>query len=289
MKDGMEYAEMLEMPVSSCDVVFKPAKRKKRKNVKEEVIAKVNASETEEGALAQENTEVKFVQKGLFGLKKIFAKKPTSEIYGEKASGEEQKSDSGEEITESAVIKAVKGENGGKKAAKSRKKFKFDIIYAEGVAIFVLVAAILLTNIFWENSGINTVFKNTFGTGGETALDTRTYLSFSAKSPSEELSAAMDGGVLTLSGTGAVYPVCDGKVSSVTEENGKYTITISHSDVFKTVVSGVDYAYAEKGDEVFKYIPVGYVGGGDATVKMYDGENLLTSYILENGTIVWES
>ena len=43
MKDGIDYAEMLEMPVSSCDVVFKPAKRK-RKSLKDAVIAKVNGS-----------------------------------------------------------------------------------------------------------------------------------------------------------------------------------------------------------------------------------------------------
>ena len=35
MKDGIEYAEMLGMTVSSCDVVVKPARRKKKRNVKE--------------------------------------------------------------------------------------------------------------------------------------------------------------------------------------------------------------------------------------------------------------
>ena len=45
MKDGMEYAEMLGLNVSSCDVIVKPARRKKRKDVKEEVITKVNEAE----------------------------------------------------------------------------------------------------------------------------------------------------------------------------------------------------------------------------------------------------
>ena len=55
MKDGMEYAEMLGMNVSSCDVVVKPAKRKKRRDVKEDVIAKVNEREYAEDLV--KNTE----------------------------------------------------------------------------------------------------------------------------------------------------------------------------------------------------------------------------------------
>ena len=41
----MEYLKMLEIPVNSCDVTIKPNKRKK-KNVVEEVIEKVNGEES---------------------------------------------------------------------------------------------------------------------------------------------------------------------------------------------------------------------------------------------------
>ena len=42
----MEYLKMLEVPVNSCDVIIKPSKKKK-KNVVEEVIDKVNANQLE--------------------------------------------------------------------------------------------------------------------------------------------------------------------------------------------------------------------------------------------------
>ncbi len=239
MKDGMDYAEMLGMDVSSCDVVLKPVKRHRKKDCKEEVIAKVNEEEQEEN-----QDDIK----------------------------EEEDLSSYEDVTEK----------------KQRKKFKFDIVYAEGVAVFCLIVSILLTNIFWENSGINTVFKRVFDTNTET-LDMRTYKSFSAKSPSSDLTVDVDGGVMTFSGKGTMYPVCDGVVTSVIEEDGKYTLTVKHSDVFKTVIKGVDFVYAEKGDEVFKYIPIAYVNGNSATVAMYSSDSLLTNYIIEGGSIVWES
>ena len=57
MKDGIEYAEMLGMTVSSCDVVVKPARRKKKRNVKEEVMAKVNEIEEVKEIEVKEQTE----------------------------------------------------------------------------------------------------------------------------------------------------------------------------------------------------------------------------------------
>ena len=175
-----------------------------------------------------------------------------------------------------------------RKKKQQGKRLKFDIVYAEGVAIFLLISAILLTNIFWEGSGINTIMRNTFGEKA-TVADARTYLNFSAKTPSDSLTAEISDGVLTLSGEGAIYPVCDGTLTSVSAVDGKYTLTVSHSDVFKTVISGLNYVYAEEGNEVYKYIPIGYVGGGDVTVSMYNDGVLLTGYVLEGGNIVWES
>lgn len=244
MKDGMEYAEMLgSISVSSCDVTFKPSKKKRKKEIKDDLIARVND---------QENIE-----------------KPEVEVYDFEEIGNKS-SDLDEEFN------------------KPRKKFKFDILYVQGIAIFALIVTILLTNIFWENSGINTLFKNAFSTQTE-QVDARTYLSFSAKTPSNDLTASVEEGVMTFSGKGALYPVCDGEVSTIIEEEGKYTLTIEHSDKFKTVISGVDFVYTEKGAEVFAYIPVAFLSGGDAVVCMYDDGELLTDYIVEDGAIIWES
>lgn len=240
MKDGIDYAEMLGLEVSSCDVTIKPKKNKKKKDIIGDIIRKVNAPKSS----------------------------ATSACDGEEAAPIPEKTNCAE---------------------KKKHKFGFDIVYAEGVAVFVLVVSILLTNIFWENSGINRLFKRAFG-GAETAVtDTRVNTSFNAKAPSGELDVKLENGVMEYSGKGSLYPVCDGKVVSVVEEDGKYTVTVKHSDVFKSVISGVDFVYADKGDEVFKYVPVCFVNGGTAKVYMYNQDALVTDYVIEGGSIVWAS
>lgn len=236
MKDGMEYAEMLGMEVSSCDVYVKPKKTRKKKELKDDVIKKVNEPEVANAEFSEFGTDIPVRSNG-----------------------------------------------------EKKKKFRFDVVYAEGVAVFLLAVTILLTNIFWENSGMNRLFKSAFGDGQTVQTDTRTNVNFNAQSPSGEMEVTLDKGVMVFSGKGSLYPVCDGKVASVVEEDGKYTITLKHSDVFKTVISGVDFVYADQGDDVFKYVPVCYVNGGDAKVSMYNKDVLVTNYAVEGGSIVWES
>lgn len=236
MKDGMEYAEMLGMEVSSCDVYVKPKKTRKKKELKDDVIKKVNEPEVANAEFGEFGTDIPVRSNG-----------------------------------------------------EKKKKFRFDVVYAEGVAVFLLAVTILLTNIFWENSGMNRLFKSAFGDGQTVQADTRTNVNFNAQSPSGEMEVTLDKGVMVFSGKGSLYPVCDGKVASVVEEDGKYTITLKHSDVFKTVISGVDFVYADQGDDVFKYVPVCYVNGGDAKVSMYNKDVLVTNYVVEGGSIVWES
>lgn len=236
MKDGMEYAEMLGMEVSSCDVYVKPKRTRKKKELKDDVIKKVNEPEVANAEFGEFGTDIPVRSNG-----------------------------------------------------EKKKKFRFDVVYAEGVAVFLLAVTILLTNIFWENSGMNRLFKSAFGDGQTVQADTRTNVNFNAQSPSGEMEVTLDKGVMVFSGKGSLYPVCDGKVASVVEEDGKYTITLKHSDVFKTVISGVDFVYADQGDDVFKYVPVCYVNGGDAKVSMYNKDVLVTNYAVEGGSIVWES
>ena len=172
---------------------------------------------------------------------------------------------------------------------KTKKLFKLDVLQVQGIAIFALIVTILLTNIFWDNSGMNRLFNAVFSTEVE-QVDARNYLSFNAKSPSNDMEVSLDGGVMTFSGKGALYPVCDGEVTSIVQEDdGKYTMTINHSDTFKTVISGADFVYTEKGEDVFGYIPVCYISDGSACVYMYDEDVLLTNYVVEDGAIIWES
>ena len=241
MKDGMEYAEMLGLTVSSCDLTIKPAKKRRKKDsLKEDVIAKVNEESVREDLIENEQKE---------------------------------NLDDYEELS----------------PTKTKKGLKLDVLQIQGIAIFALIVTILLTNIFWQNSGMNRLFNAVFSTEVE-QVDARNYLSFNAKSPSNDMEVSLDGGVMTFSGKGALYPVCDGEVFSIVQEDdGKYTMTINHSDTFKTVISGADFVYTEKGEEVFGYIPVCYISDGKASVYMYDEDVLLTNYVVEDGAIIWES
>ncbi|MDD6902781.1 MAG: hypothetical protein SPJ70_05165 [Candidatus Borkfalkiaceae bacterium] len=262
MNDGREYAEMLRTMASSCDVVVKPAKRaRKKKDVKEEIVTKVNDEVAASEVKAAD--ELPFKEEA-FGEEEIIERpKKRFSFFGKKKT----------ETTE--------------KPAEKKGRFKFDIVYAEGIAAFALVVAILLTNIFWENSGMNTFFKKAFSPA-QVTTDARSYNSFNAQSPSSSLDGKVEDGVMTFSGKGALYPVCDGKVSSVKQsDDGKYEITIAHSGSFKTVISGVDYSYCDENEEVFKYIPVCYLNGGEAKVYMYNDDALVTNYVLENGSIIW--
>lgn len=262
MNDGREYAEMLRTMASSCDVVVKPAKRaRKKKDVKEEIVTKVNDEVAASEVKAAD--ELPFKEEA-FGEEEIIERpKKRFSFFGKKKT----------ETTE--------------KPAEKKGRFKFDIVYAEGIAAFALVVAILLTNIFWENSGMNTFFKKAFSPA-QVTTDARSYNSFNAQSPSSSLDGKVEDGVMTFSGKGALYPVCDGKVSSVKQsDDGKYEITIAHSGSFKTVISGVDYSYCDENEDVFKYIPVCYLNGGEAKVYMYNDDALVTNYVLENGSIIW--
>ena len=233
MSNG-DYAEMIEIPVSTCEMVVLPKKRKK-KNIRERVIDKVNANLT----------------------------------------AKEQVQDT--EISEPTI-----------QEEKPKKKRSFDIISAQVVAIFVLIVAILLTNIFWEDSGINNLIKGAFKVEQKQEADVRSHKDFKLSCPSKATKVALEEGVMTIASEGAVYAPCMGTVKDVSQTDGKYTITIDHSDVFKTVIRGADYAYFDIGETVYQAVPVCYSSGG-VEVLMYDNNALLTNYTINDGSIVWQS
>ena len=230
-----DYVKMLEMPVNSCDVVYKPVKRRK-KDVKKQVIEMVNG---EQDAAPIKETENK--------------RKPRKAVQ--------------EEST-------VEVKSGG-----------FDVVSVQVVAIFVLIVGIILTNIFWENSGINNLFKTVFNTNQESELSDATYTSFTASLPSKTDEVLLEGGVMTVAG-GSVYSPCDGIVTSITKKDDVYTVTVQHSESFSSVLSGLEACYLEVGEGVYANVPVGYAGGA-FTVSMFNGDAILTGYVLEDNQIVW--
>lgn len=234
MSDG-EYAEMIEIPVSTCEMVITPKKRKKR-IVKQRVIESVNRKlESERKTNFQDETK---------------------------------------------TLEAL---------APQKKKMTFNVVTVQVVAIFLLVLAILLTNIFWADSGINNLLRTVFKIESKSEIDTRTYKGFDVSLPTKSDEVQLEAGVMTVKNEGSVYSPCAGVVGNIESDNGKYTITIEHSDLFKTVIKNVDYAYFDVGETVFQAVPVCYSCDGGVEVLMYNDNALLTNYIIKDGNIVWQS
>ncbi len=254
MNEKLQYAEMLDIPVSTCTITYKPNKKRKtserKKNtnneaVKTKLINKINAEE--EAEHIKEETAIE-------------------NCVEEKKEGFFKKIKSG--------------------------KIKVTVVGVQLLAIGVLVATIFLTNAFMPNSGLNVFFKNAFGTEQVSTddLDNRVYSDFSPVIPvSNSANVRVEDGIMDITAAGSVYSPCDGTVTSLTynEETKKYDVEITHCDNFKTFLSGIDFAYTEVGGAVFSNIPVGYVK--DSAKMCFYGENgsVIKGYTLQNNSVVW--
>lgn len=255
---GEEYVEMIEIPVNSCEVVSAP--RKKRLTVK-----------------------------GLLGKKGFFERKgakksrapivSTADVGEENLIAETRKEEEASFTPEQTVLSKAEKEN-----ESGRAKWSFGVVGVQVALIIFLVAAIFVTNIVWADSGMNVMMREFFGTENE--LDERAHTAFTPYSPIKNGSVTVENGVMKLA-KGAVYPPVDGVVSAVEEKDGYYTVTINHSDVFRTVFSGLKYVYAQKGDKAYTGVPVGYAEAL-AEAAMYESDSVVTDYTVENGGIVWQ-
>lgn len=260
MNEKLQYATMLEIPVSTSSVSFAPIKKKrgkKKKNVNHEAI--------KEELVNKINTE-------------------TDEKLPEPISNELEC-----DITNEVNVEEFEQEPLEKE---QKPKFKFSVIGVQLCVVGLLIAAIFLTNAFYPDSGINVFMREVFGSEKTevATTDDRLYNEFAPViALSEGATAEAVDGVINLSGEGSIYAPCDGKVSALTlGEDGKYTIEITHSENFKTVLSGIDYAYAGLDSEVFFNIPVGYTFEGDVQMCFMgeDGQTI-TNYELVDNSVVW--
>ena len=169
------------------------------------------------------------------------------------------------------------------------------IIFTELIAVCVLAVAIFLTNIFMPNSAINT-FIGTL-TGDKKADDAEPSYNELTLSPvisdfSDAVVNVSESGVLSFTSKGSVYPICAGKVSSVTKEEGAntYTVEIAHTSTFTSVVTGLTDVYAAKGTSLKANLPFAYSDGeAEVRVSMYDNGTLLNCYTLAGEVPVWKS
>ena len=263
MNEKLQYATMLEIPVNTCNITYKPSKKRrkaKRKSddpeaVKEELLLKVNSE--------SEKTEEPIADTDIVLHEQIT---PTSAALPEGAT----------EYVSASVHK------------KARKPFfKMTAITAELIAVFALLTTIFLTNAFYSNSAINVFMRKVFSPTKTETVHEKTYDEFS---PVINFNGdmALENGVIICSGSGSVYAPADGTVSSVIkEEDGSYTVSIAHSAVFSTTLSGLSYAYLGTGDKVYGNLPVGYVTDGGFTACFNSGDEVITDYTLKDNAVLW--
>ena len=257
MNEKLQYATMLEIPVNTANITYKPKKSRRRVKakgqnsdaIKEELMQKVNSES--ETAVAEDTANAIEEQSGT----------PYQDIENA-----------------SAVVHK-----------KERKPFfKFSAVGIEVVAVFALVATIFLTNAFYADSAINVFMRKVFAPTEITeTVKEKTYDEFKPVMNFNGEMTVTDG-VISCTGSGAVYSPLDGTVTSVTlDGNGAYTVEIAHSGVFSSKISGLTYAYIEEGDAVYGNIPVGYVQEGGFTMCFNDEDAVITDYTIEDNAVLW--
>lgn len=174
-----------------------------------------------------------------------------------------------------------------------RQRISRRVIVGEFVAVCALCAAIFLTNIFMENSAINTFVRGLFKGNATAQSDARVYSDF-ALSPIvndtvEVELAVSETGVLSFTQRCSVYSPCEGTLVSVNgnAETG-YTVEIQHSDSFSTIMSGLDSVYSAEGEKIRANIPLGYTDGeGEVRVMFYSEGSLLNCLKVDDNTLAW--
>lgn len=261
MNEKLQYASMLEIPVTTCSVNFKPIKKKRATKkdlspeaVKKELLDKVNEK-------ADEKTKKE---------ESVTIKKAESKI-------EEKKEVKKEEKTSATVSK------------KEKTPFKFSVIGIELAVVVLLIGVIAFTNIFNPNSGINVFMKSLFTKEVQVSVDNREFNEFDPVIAMGDEVTIAENGVLTVGGSGSVYSPCDGTVASVSKmEDGTYSMEIAHSENFSTLISGLTFAYMLEGESVYYNIPVGYIEEQGVTMCFLGADGaIITGYEVIDGAVIW--
>lgn len=322
MNEEIEYAEMLEIPVSTVNVVKKQPRRKKTKlsetaveteptlslapppaPLKDSVIAQVN-DKLNEPSFSEPSTPTAITaeadlfaesvnSEGRLEFDPIPERIDTVQLY----STDEKKSFWERHRLhpqESDLDIEYEDDGDGYERNEPTSKAIRIALRTEFIAACALCGAIFLTNVFMPNSAVNTFFR-TLNSNGTQSANVKHYKEFTLSSVVSDTDAEMNlspTGILSFKETGCIYPVADGTVSEVNRSaDGTYFIKISHSDSFTGVIGGLDYVYYAEGDSVKANVPVGYSNGeSEVQVTMYSqGELLNCFYVTEENNLAWTS
>lgn len=275
MSRSVEYERMLDMEASSCEVYFKPVKQVyKRKKVKNKILKDVNDKLCDNTSCEEKLCDGNLCSDGENAEN---LNKPDCKNYADDDS-----------CSEYNAGKAKKGNKIKSFFKKARQNLKFDIVSAQVAIIFMLVIAILLTNIFWEDSGMNVMLKNVFG-AGDNGENVKEYDDFTVNAPETISKIDIEDGVMAFTVSGSVYAPCEGTIAEVVkDESGTYSIKIKHSDSFSSSIEGLDYAYYFVGENVYKSTPVGYSNGKKVQIKFLSNGEIIKNYTITDGMVVWQ-
>ncbi len=323
MNEEIEYAEMLEIPVSTVNVVQKKRRRKRTEEqapisassahndtvppktdafLRDSVIAQVNGKlETPQPTPPAETPHITadaqlFAEgansEGYLSFEPEPDRMHTVRLY---ASGEMQ---SDERDFEDDGYDGYDGEyqnRGGRYAMNTQKRPSRGLrilLNTELALACALCGAIFFTNVFLPGSAINSFFR-AMNTPKEQTV-AKHYSEFelapivSLRSDADlNLSAT---GVLSFTDDCCVYPAANGTVKEIARaDDGLYTVKVGYTDTFTGVFYGLDTVYYNVGDEVKANVPVGYTAGNsEVQVTMYSDGDLLNCFELtEENCLAW--
>lgn len=168
----------------------------------------------------------------------------------------------------------------------NKKRRRFSVIGVQIAVICLLLGVIIFSNLYMEQTGISAFLNSVFAGEQTVKEDKREYNKFAAVLPIDG-AVSVENGVMCFANKGSVYAPCDGTVTAISSENGKYTVEVTHSTKFKTVIKGIDFAYQELGSAVYGNVPLGYSLGENVELCFYAGETLITEYSVDGDSIVW--
>ena len=308
MNEEIEYAEMLEIPISTVNVVRKTDRRRKKKTpfapqemaesapLKESVIDRINermeGEDTREVSVEADLFAESANSQGELKFDPIPDRIDTVRVYStESPSGFWDDSLHPQDISLNSQNEAPMYKT--KKDLPWEKIIK-NTLNGEFIVVCALCGAIFLTNVFMPTSAINTFFRSIADTQNSTTADPRSYSDFNLQSVVSDFTdvklTLSPAGILTFQDACCVYPCADAKIAEISKnEEGIYTLKLQYSDSFTGIMQGLSHVYYEVGDQVKTNVPVGYANGEEEVqVTMYSGGTLLNCFELtEENCLAW--
>lgn len=303
MDQEIEYAEMLEIPVSTVNIERKKKRGRRRAaeseqerhaDLKETVIARVN-DRLDSAPQPKISAEAELFAESANSDGRVDFDGVTERIDTVRLYSEAEKNAARTYAEEYAFAQEERENEAGRyawKADRAERRVRI-ALGVEFAAACALCGAIFLTNVFMPSSAINTFFR-TLSTPNASQTDGRAYTDFTLSGVVSDFAEVemqiSPTGILTFTKKGCVYPAADGKVRAVEKSaDGTYTVSVAHSDSFSEEIKGLQWVAYAVGDEVRSQVPIGY-SDGETTVQvsMYSDGQLLNCFeVTEENCLAW--